>query len=452
MPFGVSMIAALLEKEHKIKVVDNEIEELSKQVLLKRLMKYQSDVVVFNCNFEDFKEVIWLSKEIKQRNKNIKIILFGACLEYYTTSISMENSVDYLVYGEPELTVLEIIKQFESKNINSKLIKGVIYLNGSKITKNESRPWIKLDELPFFAHKYFLSPKYQIVSKTVRTFNKIKWGFLLTSRGCPYQCKFCSEVIRNSMGKEYRVKSAKLVVDEIEYMINSLGINAISIEDDIFTFDRNRVIQICEEIIKRKLKFSWIVSTRADKLDEELVKLMKKAGCSGMAIGIESGSSEILKSESKGETAKKIEKTLKMLRRLGIAVTGNIIIGHPGESRKDILKTLKLVKKIKPVFIHLHFLTLYPDTQLSKKYGTNLSLKMDHRRWSELPWASLKEKEYKKIYIEFYLKYYLSISYLWTYIRFRYQYLLFNFGSELKFLLQVTGYFVNNRQAVSEKN
>ena len=425
MPFKLSLLSRVLEKDHQVVIRDNDVLRWEVSKWGKCLIEEKWDLVVIKFNMEVGEKIAEIVAKCKENNNKTKILLLDFENNDWCLNMLKKSKADGYVWGDPAIVVKNYIKT------------GKLPLKKPMIESN-------LDKFPFFNHKRFLSNDYQIFSKTVSSFNKIKWGFLLTSRGCPFDCKFCSYNIRNSHGKGYRAMSAKRIYKELKYMVSELGINAVSFEDDIFTLDRQRVVDLCNLIIIGKIKFKWVVSTRTDCLDEELIKLMKKAGCDGMALGVESGSNKVLKAMNKGESVEEIKNILLILRKFGVAVTANVIVGYPGESRRDLEKTIKLLKETRVVMVHVHYLTLYPDTILYSEYDRKMvkTEKYNHRIYGENNFSQMSEEELSKSPVEIYKKYYLSFDYLMTYLRFRWQYWIFNPQIELSLFLRTAKYLL----------
>lgn len=424
MPFELSMLSTLLKKENKVTIKDNDVLEKNINQWKEILARGKWELVILKLGMDVMEESVELLANFKRNNPKSKLILLGFENKEWFRKIKKESRIDRWIWGDAEKGVLDFLEDDKTK--------------ANKISVIDD-----LDKLPFYDHKSFLGKNYVIYSKSVKVYKKIRWGFLLTSRGCPFNCKFCSSNIRNSQGKFFRAMSAGRIYRELDYMINKLKINAVSFEDDIFTMNRKRVVDLCNKIIQKKLKFSWVVSTRADCLDEELIKLMKRAGCDGMAIGVESGSNRILKSMGKGEKAEEIKNKLLLLRKIGIAVTANVIVGYPGETELDFRKTMRLLKESKVVLVHAHYLTLYPDTLLYSEYKEKIKKnKYNHRIYGELNLSKMKEKELVRGAQKIYKNYYLSWNYWLTYWFFRWQYWIFNPNLELKLLLRTEDYLL----------
>lgn len=445
--FELLNIASLLKKEgHKIKLFDNEVLSLNSHKFEKLINKNDADIYVFHFQPIAANALFKIIKKLKTKSKKITIA-FGPTVEYQTEEFLKKSFADYAILGEVELTILKLINTIFKKYFLSvkekENIDGLAFLNKNKFIKNKLRPLLDPNSLPFLAHELIQNQKYKVVSKIIQPKKKIKWGFLLSSRGCPFNCAFCAPSIRNSIGKKYRYQTPKRTVDEMEYMIKKYKVTAISIEDDIFTLNRQRVLSICEEIIKRQINISWTVATRLDCLDLKLLTLMKKAGCQGVSTGVESGSDRILKLINKGEKTKDIIKGIELLNKVDIATTINLIVGHPTETLKDLKLTVNIVKKIRPVFIHLHYFTPYPGTQIFEEYQKKLNYfkKYSHRQLHKFNISSLDTKTLQKMVKKIYFSHYINISFLKTYLKYRKNYWIYDPLFEIKFLINTFSYF-----------
>jgi radical SAM superfamily enzyme YgiQ (UPF0313 family) len=208
------------------------------------------------------------------------------------------------------------------------------------------------------------------------------------------------------------MRSAKNIVDEMQFL-ESQGVNVVYFRDDCFNANKKWVIDICNEIIKRKIRIKWVANCRPDNFDRKVLAKMKKAGCSTVCLGIESGSDRILSILNKGTSVKKIQKIVKLINEIGIWVVGFFIIGNPSETREEMEQTLKFSKKLLPEMIQLHFFTPYPGSMAFKLY----SYKLKSSKF--LPFKSLSQmniKELENFQKHFYRKYYFSPSFMKKYI------------------------------------
>lgn len=455
--FELLNIATFLEKSQiKYKHFDNETMHLDIFSFQEKILKEKSDIYLIHFQPLVNQEIINLISELKKKNKNCVIVVFSPIIDQDPELFLQKSQADLAILGETEATAFElinIITKHQKKYLRQIIktdVNGVAFLHHGKFIKNKNRKLLSPDELPFMAHHLLYDKKnkqknkYQVTSKIVFVKEKIKWGFLLSSRGCPFNCNFCSPSIRNSTGKSYRIQSPKRTADEIEFLVKKFKVNAISFEDDLFTLNKKRVIELCKEIISRNIKISWTVATRLDSLDLETAKWMKNAGCFGMSVGIESGSDRILTLINKGEKIKDLKRGMNILNHLGIAVTTNLIIGHPTEKLKEIEQTLNLVENLKPIFIHLHYLTPYPGTKIFTQYKSKLTQFKDFSHWKahDFNISAVKTEVLQKMMRRIYFKYYFSFSYFKTYCKYRYQYYIYNLQFELNFLLSTLKYLL----------
>jgi len=265
-----------------------------------------------------------------------------------------EGLVDFVVRGEGEHTLLELVQKL-SDGEDWKEVEGIFYLKDSKIVHTPDRPAIRnLDDLPFPARH--LLPMKEYLRRWKKT---IGYTFLnlLSSRGCPYSCFFCSKEI---FGKVYRARSTKNVVDEMEFMVEKYAPDHLFFNDDVFTLNRWRVLQICNELIERRLKVDWGCESRVDTVDHELLKAMKKSGCTRIAYGVESGSQRILNVLKKNVTAEQVKRATSLTKKVGIQVVHYLIVGTPGETVEDIELTKRLIRETNPDYIGVSFFTPFP--------------------------------------------------------------------------------------------
>ena len=237
----------------------------------------------------------------------------------------------------------------------------------------------------------------------------------MSSRGCPFQCIFCSS--SRFFGKKYRTRTTKNVVDEMEYLVSEYKPRSIEFSDDEFTLNRKRVEEICDEIKSRGLDIGWACSSRVDTISRSLLKKMKRAGCFLIYYGIESGSQRILNFIKKGIRIDQIVKAVRWTKEAGIKALGSFIIGFPDETREEIEETIKFSKKLNLDYAQFSIATPYPGTelyQIAKRNGLLLT-----NDWSEYTAArpvmkmrKLSSEELLKIYREAYMKFYLSLKIL----------------------------------------
>ena len=356
-PLGLMYLASYLKKNssHQVKILDCQIEQLNYQNLSKKIIQESPDAIGITTMTFTLIDVIKTIKLIKQINPKIKVILGGPHVNIYPKETINLKEVDFLVFGEGEEPLKELLDKINQKEelIN---IKGIVFRDGDKIINTGQRELIKdLDSIPFPARDLLPYKKYfSVISSNTPVTT------MFTSRGCPFKCIFCD---RPHLGKLFRSRSAKNVVDEMEEC-QKMDIKEIFIYDDTFGIDRQRVLNICSEIQKRKLTIAWDVRTRVDTVDQEIIKIMKKANCQRIHFGVEAGTEKMLKILRKGITLKQIENAFKIAKKEGLQAAGYFMIGSPSETKQDVLETIKLIKKLNPAFVHISITTPFPATDL----------------------------------------------------------------------------------------
>lgn len=373
-PLGLMYVAAYIEKNtnHQIKIIDCEVEGIDYSQLENVITRENPDIIGITALTFTLIDVMETLRIIKKVNPKIKTILGGPHVHIYPEETLKIKEVDFVVLGEGELPIINLLE-----NINNlealKNNKGIAFRLGEQIINNGREDFIQnLDELPFPARHLTVYKKYfSVLAKQSPVTT------MFTSRGCPYKCIFCD---RPHLGKMFRFRTAANVVDEMEKIIQ-MGIPEIFIYDDTFTVDRQRVIDICDEILKRNLKISWDVRARVNTVDLELLKKMQQAGCERIHFGVEAGTKKILEVLRKGITLDQAKAAFSMSQKVGIQTLAYFIIGSPTETKQDILETIKVAKKLKPDFAHFSIMTPFPATDLYRLGLENGILPKDY--WQE---------------------------------------------------------------------
>jgi len=266
--------------------------------------------------------------------------------------------LDFGIIGEAEITIKELVLNLDKEKSLEK-VKGLVYRDkNEKIQITPERDFIEsLDELPIPLHELLPVSKYKL------PYIGSNYTFVLASRGCPFKCSFCRQPIM--WKRQVRKRSAKSLFNELKYL-NKIGIHNIMFHADTFTIDRAIVIELCEMIIKEKLKVRWICNSRVDTIDYEMLVMMKKAGCWMIAYGIESGSNEILRNVKKGEgaTVDQAKKAVLWTKKAGIQVWAYFIIGLPGENHETVNETINFAKSIPVDIVNFAVGAPYPGTEL----------------------------------------------------------------------------------------
>lgn len=356
-PLGLLYLAAYLHKhsDHQVKILDCQVEELNHKQIREVIQKDAPDVVGLTTMTFTLIDVLKIVQLVKEIDPQIKVVLGGPHVDIYPLETITQPGVDYLVLGEGEKPFKNLLDKINHpKQLYQ--VKGIVFKDGKKVINTGRAEFNRdLDSLPFPARSLTPYQKYSSVLSKVQPVTT-----MFTSRGCPYKCLFCD---RPQLGKIFRARSSKNVVDEMEEC-QKMGIKEILIYDDTFTVNRKRVLDICQEIKERKLEIDWDVRTRPDTVDEELLIDMKKAGCKRIHYGVEAGTQKILNVLRKGITLEKVEETFRLTKKIGFEVLAYFMIGSPTETKEDILQTIKFAKKLNPDFTHITITTPFPATDL----------------------------------------------------------------------------------------
>jgi radical SAM superfamily enzyme YgiQ (UPF0313 family) len=348
---GVAYLVSLLKQNNiAVKIMDMRLDHTIDE-LFSCIDEFNPDLIGITSYSFQYTKAYELIDKIKLHG-NHTIVIGGPHISAIKGQGLAETKADFAIKQEGEYTLLELCKAIEAKTENYENIKGLIWRNGENAVENADRPYIQnLDALPFPAYEEFELEKYSNVLP------------IITSRGCPYQCIFCS--VRISMGNRFRARSPKNIVDEIEHWYNK-GWRKFDFNDDCFTFDMKRATEICDLILKKGLSIQYKLynGIRVDRVSKDLLQRMKKSGCTFVQYGIESGNDEVLRTIKKGITVELARKTIKITNDVGIPNAANFIIGHPGETFDKALDSVRLAETLPTKVTPFYNLIPYPGSEL----------------------------------------------------------------------------------------
>jgi len=367
-PMDISYVAAVLEKNHNVLVIDvpNEGWELLEEIeggkyrqglsnleIASRIQKFQPTLIVISVPYSGWSSAAFtVADTIKNANPNLKIALIGLHPSSRPNECLTQKSIDFVIIGEPEITTLELSNTLE-KNATSELknVKGLGFIENGKIVITAPRPFIEdLDTLPFPARHLLPMKEFFEAAKKIPISGNLKKPSIrmLTTRGCPYGCVFCSNHI--TMGRKWRARSAENVVAEIEQIVKNYGKHQIDFLDDNIAFNRERLVKICNLLIEKRLNVEWCTpnGVRADALDPQLLGLMRKAGCKKILIAPESGVQRIVDEVlKKHQNLQHVEEIVSAAHKVGIKVGCFFILGMIGETKEDMKQTIQFAHKLR---------------------------------------------------------------------------------------------------------
>jgi anaerobic magnesium-protoporphyrin IX monomethyl ester cyclase len=353
-PLGLAYLAAVLEQDgHEVMVIDCPSCALNHEDLKKKLSSFAPKLVGITAMTPIIQSALLSARAAKDVCPDSKVILGGPHATFMDKQIlSEEPAVDIVVRGEGEQTLVEIARN-SSRHLRD--IDGITFKNNGLIVQTPDRPFIQnLDDLPRPAFKHFPLENYRIFGKMFLP--------IMTSRGCPFQCSFC--VTSKLFGEKFRARTSKSVVDELEWLRDTCGANGVSFYDDTLTLDKKRMLEICNEIKKRKIRIPWGCQTRVDQVTKEIIGKMREANCDEISFGVESGCQKILDAVHKKTSIEQNEKAIRWAKEEGLFVAVSAIIAYPGETMDMVKQTVNLVRRMEPDDAYLCIATPYPGTEL----------------------------------------------------------------------------------------
>lgn len=375
---SLAQIAAILRDQYTVKVLDCIGSKIGWKEFVTLLEKYQPKYYLTQVTAPTLENDMYGT--FLAKNRGAMTIAFGT----HVTPIPVETmrgfaTLDFVLYGEPDLTIRDLLDHLEGKidrrspeiqrmfdkemgykpsMVDGKAdlhgVRGIVWRDGSQIIKNPPRPFITdLDDLPIPAHELLPLQSYKMPMM------KGPFTFIVTSRGCPAGCTYCIKHV--SYQYSVRLRSPQKIVEEL-WVLNKLGVHNIHMYADLFTVNRDQVVELCHLIIDQGLKIRWTCNSRVDYVDEEMLDLMAKAGCWFISWGIESSDEQILKHAHKGTYPERAEHALALSKKAGIKNWGYFIIGLPGETEQSIRKTIDFAKKLPLDIALFHIAAPYPGT------------------------------------------------------------------------------------------
>lgn len=386
-PYGLALIAAVLEKEgHQVNILDIDALKLSKKEVQKRLLYTDYDVVGITSYLTSFTYLEWLTKTIREIKSNINIIIGGSLASSFPKTVLENTKANIVVVGEAENTIKELIYKIQEGQ-DLKSVKGIFIKNNNNLfyTGEPILPE-NLDAIPFPAWHLFPLKAYfedKVSSEVEKNFGLRT----MTSRGCPYNCKYCALIL----GRRMRYRTIENVISELEYYKKEYKLTTIYLRDDIFTVDRSRVIEFCNALIRKEIDMKWGCVTSVKHLDQELLKIMRRAGCSFIAVGIESFSDNILRRMGRPVNAKMMIEAIKNIQKTDIEVIGFFIVGYPGENKETINTTLRYIKELK-IKATANLILPLPGTKLYEEVKKQNRLPDEVKLLREFADENLREK------------------------------------------------------------
>ncbi|MFC1809802.1 B12-binding domain-containing radical SAM protein [Candidatus Omnitrophota bacterium] len=399
-PLGLGYLAALIRDDHDVEIIEANALDLSREFVIDCIKDRKPDVTAITSMYPSTKHVISLAKQLRPYTGTL--ITGGA-----DPSVRINDyleAFDVVNRGQGEMSFKKFIdgETFES-------IRGLAYnKNGTRCDSPEMADMIdNLDDMPFIPWDLLPIGKYKPATMNIKY--SYPSAVLMTSRGCPYHCAYCAT---NTVAQKFQMRSIENVMEEIHYVKKKYNITHVEFFDDTFTFDRERVVSLCEEFISNDLKLRWCCVTRPDKVDEKILKLMKKAGCYFILFGVQSVDPLILKNVNRSATQETVRRAIQYAKNAGIMVRLDFILGLPGSNEETMERSFKFIEETAPDIVDFYPVLWLPGTILAQNYKVQYD-----------------DSYLESIATSFYKRFYLKLSYFFQILshctRIEYLYRLF---------------------------
>jgi radical SAM superfamily enzyme YgiQ (UPF0313 family) len=410
----LSVASVLVRENHHVTFLDAPAEQKTVREVCD--IATRNEVVIFSTSSMTFNEDVRVLCEIKKSNPSIISIVFGSHPTFMPEDTLKQRSIDIIVRREPEYIIRDVLESLDIHDESYKKVPGTGHVQDGKIILNELYPFIEnLDELPLLMRE-LLPGNIDYFNPLVK---KMPYTTMTTSRGCPARCTFCTAPA--FYGNKIRSRSAKNILDELE-VIQQQGYKEVWFRDETFTVFKQRNIDICNGILERDIRLTWMCNARVGSVDRDMLVLMKKAGCHLIKIGVESGVQKILDNICKGISVDQTRDLFRITREAGVDTHAHIMLGCPGETDQTIRTTIDFVRDIDPATVTFGICTPYPGTPLfddvasghpAIRDGTACDISRLHKTsfFNEF-YTRISPDELDRWVTRAYLRFYFRISYV----------------------------------------
>jgi anaerobic magnesium-protoporphyrin IX monomethyl ester cyclase len=409
-PLGLAYVCAAVETwaGAEVNLVDAVAGKNTLDETVAEVVRFQPDILYIAAGTSTLRRDIRFLSRCKEELPGLTTAVMGTHVTVLPGDAFVEPGADFGIRGEPERTAAELAAALaDGKPVEDVL--GLAIRRNDSYESTPDRPLIaELDEIPHPARRFF-KPYVYSPPFTRGT----RFDVLITSRGCPYRCNYCSTSAY--YGKKIRFRSADDVVAELREMVEVEGVTQVGFWDDTFTIGKRRVMEICDRIEESGLEFEWMCMSRVDTVDEEMLAALRRAGCYLILYGVESGSQRVLDAMKKEITLEQTERAFEMTYDAGIEAAAFFMFGNLEETEEDIRATIEFAKKLKASFASFNIATPYPGTELYETVKDELNTDMEGMNARR---AALGDKELLESYISrAYREFYVRPSYVWRRLR-----------------------------------
>ncbi|MDD5687895.1 MAG: radical SAM protein [Elusimicrobia bacterium] len=415
---GLTYLSSSLSKNNINNcIVDTRAGKLNVSEAVKSVIKYNPEIVGISCTTNQFPNGLMIAEQLKSIRPEIMIVFGGPHVSALPDELIKHKFIDYIIQGEGEYSFINLVKHILA---DEKLNEGGIYFKKDNILQSTGPAKLieKLDNIPFPDFSKLDIKTYFKRQKMFAHTKRVPYLSIITSRGCPGKCVFCSKAVYK---QRCCMRSPENMIEEIERDIKDYKVKEIRIYDDCFTLSKSRVIEFCKLAVKKKLDVSFALPNgiRIDQVDKEMLEYMRAAGFYMLFFGVESGDQKVLDIINKGIKIEEIKQAVKLCKKMGFYTCMYLVVGLPGSSSESEKMSLKLLKELNPNFIGVSMVTPYPGSELYNEMMRNK--KSLQKSWNTykhdytsnkgdllyIP-AGMTQDEviywYKKMYRDFYLR------------------------------------------------
>lgn len=363
-PVDLAQLASLLRPfAGKLELIDFFEGLQSEQEALNFIARKDPDVIFVHSSTPTIKGELFFYQRLKQLLPKVKIVFFGLHVTVRPEDV-LGSAIEYVIRGEPEYTARALMQMLQEGNSSFHQIEGISYYREGRIFHNPSRPFIDdLDKLPF-PDRSLLKNNLYCLAHTGEPFSIVQ-----VSRGCPFKCTFCTAGLY--YGRSCRQRSIENIIAEIEEVMVNYGIKNYLFLSDTFNVNKDFVRSLSEEIMRKQLAIKWMCNSKVDLISQESMRLMKKAGCWLISLGIESAAPQVLEQTGKSFSMQQVEEVISEAQKIGLKTFCYFIFGLPGETRASIRTTLKFIMKCRSDYAYFYAATPFPGTELFEQAQRN---------------------------------------------------------------------------------
>ncbi len=416
-PVGLCSIAAYLEQRgHQTAILDGYAHPCAADEMAQQAALWRPDLVGFSVTTSGFPDAYAIAQALRPLlPRDVPFVFGGVHVSALRTELLRRFPlIDFGVIGEGEATLAELLERGFTDPAS---VPGLLYRNGEEICASPGeRALLELDSLPFPAYERL--PGFpQAYHLALFNYGKAPGTSTVTSRGCPYACSYCD---RSVYQRSYRFNSATYIYEHLRTLRDRFGIRHVTFYDDLFTYDRERVVALCNLLIQKPLGVTFACDVRVNHIDWELAQLLKAAGCYQVAFGIESGDAGILRAHRRDPNLTPVQEAAKLLRRAGMRVKGLFMMGLPGEDEAAIRKSLAFAMSLPLDDVNVAKFTPFPGAPLYATVREHGSFTEDWARMNCMNFTfvphGLTEARLEELYSEFIIRFYNRPRIWWGYI------------------------------------